>query len=163
MKYHHIVHILSSKMKSEITDNHIDFANMLKCYFGKTNEVVKIIDIIRDHSNNIINNIDSMYKIMENRKSKKGYIMFPKKEMINKAISFFKNNIEIIKELAIQAGWYTKLFTKKAVICLTTGQKFKSMKEAAHILGCSASGISKCCRGIQKTTYKMKFRYDYCS
>ena len=59
MKYHHITYILAGKMKSEITEQQIEFSNMLKCVFGKTNEVVKIIDVIRDHSKNIINNIAS--------------------------------------------------------------------------------------------------------
>ena len=148
-------------MKSEITEQQIEFSNMLKCVFGKTNEVVKIIDVIRDHSKNIINNIASMTDILRNRKSKKGYNLFTSEKAINKAVSFFKNNIALIEDLAIQAGWYVKhkLFAKKAVYCITTGEKFESMKKAAQAFNCSPSGISKCCRGVQKTTAKMQFKY----
>lgn len=161
MKYHHIVHILSGKMKSEITEQHVEFSNMLKCIFGKTNEAVKIIDVIRDHSNDIINNIDSMYDILKERKTKKGYSAFASDTAIEKAVSFLKSNVALIEDLATQAGWYVKrkLFAKKAVYCITIDKYFDSMKEAANALGCSADGISKCCRCVQKTTSKMQFRY----
>ena len=160
-KHHHIVHILASKSRTDINDNHIELGNVLKCTFGKTNEAVKIIDVMRDHANDIINNIDSMTDILRNRTSKRGYVLFANDKAINKAVAFFKSNVTLIEDLATQAGWYVKvkLFVKKAVICITTGQKFNSMKEAAEALGCSASGVSKCCRGVQKTTAKMQFRY----
>ena len=147
-------------MKSEITEQHVKFSNILKCIFGKTNEAVKVIDVIRDHSNNIINNIDTMDEVLRNRKSKKGYNLFPNEKSINKIIAFFKSNLALIKELTIKAGWYkVKLFTKKAVYCITTGQCFDSMKKAADVLNCSPSGISKCCRGVRKTTANLQFKY----
>jgi plasmid maintenance system antidote protein VapI len=163
MKYHHIINILASKAKSEINDNHVTLGNLLKYSFGKTNEMVKVIDIIRDHSNDIINNIDSMYDILADRKTKKGYNAFATKTAIEKAISFLKSNIALIEDLATQCGWYVKvkLFAKKAVICITTGERYGSMKEAAQAMNCSASGISKCCRGVQKTTAKLQFKYEH--
>lgn len=43
----------------------------------------------------------------------------------------------------------------KAVVCLTTGMVFDSMKAAAEYYGLkSANGISKCCNGKQKTSGK---------
>jgi regulator of replication initiation timing len=43
----------------------------------------------------------------------------------------------------------------KAVICVTTGMTFDSIKEAAEYYGMkSANGISKCCNGKQKSAGK---------
>ncbi len=43
----------------------------------------------------------------------------------------------------------------KAVVCLTTGKTFASIKEAAAYYGMkTGSGISKCCKGQQKTSGK---------
>lgn len=161
IKHHHIVYILASKTKTDINDNHIELGNILKCTFGKTNEAVKIIDVMRDHANDIINNIDSMSDIMRNRTSKRGYKLFATDNAINKAITFFNSNIALIIAVTTAAGWFkiNKPFTKKPVYCITINRYFDSIKEAAEALRCTSSGISKCCRGIQNTTAKMQFRY----
>lgn len=43
----------------------------------------------------------------------------------------------------------------KAVVCITTGKAFASIKEAAAYYGMkSGSGISKCCKGTQRSSGK---------
>ena len=45
------------------------------------------------------------------------------------------------------------------IICITTGEEFESVKEAAQHYGIFAANISNVLRGIQKTTNGMKFEY----
>jgi hypothetical protein len=47
----------------------------------------------------------------------------------------------------------------KAVVCVETGQRYSSIKEAARQTGLAKNKISYCCRGIRKSTggYHWKF------
>ena len=39
----------------------------------------------------------------------------------------------------------------KMIVCLTTGETFKTSKEASERYNCNSGGITKCCKGTQKT------------
>ena len=57
---------------------------------------------------------------------------------------------------------------KKKVVCITTGQTFNSINEAAEYANISPSGISKCLKGVQKSagkhpTLKIKLQWKYAS
>ena len=39
----------------------------------------------------------------------------------------------------------------KIIVCLTTGETFKTSKEASEHYNCNSNGITKCCKGTQKT------------
>lgn len=49
--------------------------------------------------------------------------------------------------------------TARAVLCVTTGQTFKSATEAARVLGIKSVSISKNCLGLLKTYKNMTFKY----
>ena len=49
--------------------------------------------------------------------------------------------------------------TSKAVLCLTTGMKFPSIREACRIYDLDASAVSKCCKGKVAHTKNLKWRY----
>ena len=71
-----------------------------------------------------------------------GYVEFSKNFIIDKKPQ--------VKKAAKKA---TKKSGARKVICKTTGKVFDSMKQAAEFYGLkSASGISKCCKGNQKTS-----------
>ena len=47
----------------------------------------------------------------------------------------------------------------KPVMCITTGEVFKSVKEASEITGINLSNISECCRGNYKTAGKREWKF----
>ena len=47
----------------------------------------------------------------------------------------------------------------KRVICIETGEIYQTMIEASVKTGIYKSGISKCCRGVQKTTGGYHWKY----
>ena len=47
----------------------------------------------------------------------------------------------------------------KPVICITTGEIFKSVKEASEITGINLNNISECCRGKRKTAGKREWKF----
>jgi hypothetical protein len=47
----------------------------------------------------------------------------------------------------------------KPVICVTTGQEYSSVSEAARAVKGNSSTISSCCLGKSKTAYGMKWKY----
>jgi hypothetical protein len=47
----------------------------------------------------------------------------------------------------------------KPVICITTGEIFKSVKEANEITGINLNNISECCRGKRKTAGKREWKF----
>ena len=47
----------------------------------------------------------------------------------------------------------------KPVICITTGEVFKSVKEASEITGINLGNISECCRGNYKTAGKREWKF----
>ena len=55
---------------------------------------------------------------------------------------------------------------KKKVVCITTGEIFNSINDAAKFAGISPSGISKCLKGIQQSAgkhpiTKVKLQWKY--
>lgn len=48
---------------------------------------------------------------------------------------------------------------KKKTICITTGDIYKSTQEASEKTGIPQSSISNCCRGVQNTAGKLKWKY----
>lgn len=48
---------------------------------------------------------------------------------------------------------------KRAVVCLTTGETYESLSEAAVHTGCALSAIYACCRGSLKKTHGLQFAY----
>lgn len=48
---------------------------------------------------------------------------------------------------------------RKKVLCISTGEIFKSTKHAAKSLGITSGGVSKACRGESKSTFNYKFKY----
>ncbi|MDI9468238.1 MAG: NUMOD3 domain-containing DNA-binding protein [Bacillota bacterium] len=47
----------------------------------------------------------------------------------------------------------------RSVICITTGDIFRSAAEASRKVGIHPSGIIRCCTGKQKTAAKKEWRY----
>ena len=47
----------------------------------------------------------------------------------------------------------------KPVMCITTGEVFKSVKEASEVTGINLSNISACCRGNYKTAGKREWKF----
>ena len=60
-----------------------------------------------------------------------------------------KNNPNM--QNGVRAMWVA---AKKPVVCITTGEKFLSMREASKQTGISEYGISDCCRGVNKSAGK---------
>lgn len=61
--------------------------------------------------------------------------------------------LEFSENLIIDKKPQVKKSGARKVICKTTGMAFDSMKQAAEYYGLkSATGISKCCKGTQKTS-----------
>lgn len=55
---------------------------------------------------------------------------------------------------------------KKKVLCITTGQIFDSINDAAQFAGVAASGISRCLKGVQQSAgkhpiTKVKLQWKY--
>ena len=48
----------------------------------------------------------------------------------------------------------------KPVLCITLNRRFESAKQAHNELGVDASGICKCCKGLQKSAGG--YRWEYC-
>ncbi len=48
----------------------------------------------------------------------------------------------------------------KAVVCVETGKRFKSVSEAANAVGLSIGTISRVCRGIRPTAGGMQFTFE---
>ena len=47
----------------------------------------------------------------------------------------------------------------KKVICITTGEVFKSVKEASEKTGVNLSNICQCCKGNYKTAGKREWKF----
>lgn len=48
---------------------------------------------------------------------------------------------------------------QKPVICIDTGERYRSIEEAAKAIGASPSLVSGVCRGVRKTTRGLRFRF----
>jgi group I intron endonuclease len=46
-----------------------------------------------------------------------------------------------------------------AIICVNTGEKFYSIREAARVTGCDRSNISRVLKGVYRTTRGLAFEY----
>jgi group I intron endonuclease len=48
---------------------------------------------------------------------------------------------------------------QKPVICIDTGERYRSIEEAAKAIGAGPSLVSGVCRGVRKTTRGLRFRF----
>lgn len=84
---------------------------------------------------------DYTYQLLE-----RGKKFLEEDEKPNKGAKKSVAKKSVVKKAAKKSG-------ARKVICITTGLTFDSMKQAAEFYGLkSASGISKCCKGDQKTS-----------
>jgi group I intron endonuclease len=51
------------------------------------------------------------------------------------------------------------LTSGRAVVCITTGERFRSLSEAAHKTGTNRTGIIECCRGHRHTAGGRRWEY----
>lgn len=61
-----------------------------------------------------------------------------------------------VKEALMAKAKYSRI---KSVLCITDGNVFNSITLAAKFYNCSASGISRCCKGEYKTYKGLHFEY----
>lgn len=47
----------------------------------------------------------------------------------------------------------------KPVVCLETGAVYQTATEAARVLGIQRTLVSRCCRGVQKSTHNLHFKF----
>lgn len=64
-----------------------------------------------------------------------------------------------------QNGWFSLRKREenpknKSIVCITTGEKFISIKDASRKLNIPASSISKVCLGQRKHTHNLKFKHE---
>lgn len=60
---------------------------------------------------------------------------------------------------AAEAKYPSKPFQKRPTICITTGQRFQSITDAAQAFGLDSRPVGECCHGNLKTTAGLKFQF----
>lgn len=96
-------------------------------------------------------NITGCLKNRNNGKTSHGYVWV------------YKTEWDIMDDIQRQKLFdimpYDHSIRKKKVLCVETQEVYNSLKEAAEQYGTYSSGISKCCKGTQKTAGGVHWQY----
>lgn len=71
-----------------------------------------------------------------------------------------KSHSEESKRKISETKFANGMVSETPVICIDTGRTYRSISDASRHTGCNTSAISKCCRGIYKSTHGLRWEYS---
>ncbi len=123
---------IERRWKSELAGNCNDYLKRSIKKYGKDNFLFEVIETCQEA---LLNEREMYYiELMESWKPQKGY---------NLTLGGNQTSIKFVKK----------------VICIETGEIFKSANEAAKIIGCSQGNLSTVCRGEKQTVFGLHYSY----